>query len=393
MSISSRTFTISPEIQNELAHVRFAIPTPNPPWSPEAIMILDSPQLSVINASVFDWWYFDSVSAQDPRETVTVTFFKSTASAFPWLPVEESSVLIAYLWISFANGTIVEEYVPATAAIIDQAMHGDLSSSGNWSSTGFSWFSSGQNLSQYEIVVSSGKLQIDGRLTLTSKLPPHLPCGISPNTSTLEVAPHIGWAALIPDAIGSVDMTVKGSRLQFQGSAYHDKNWSDGPFVDSVASWYWGHGQVGPYSVVWFSYLASNDTNGKEYVSSYVARNGTVLVSSCHADALRVVPTGSSGTSARYPPRAGDVPDGFLLQFDLGAEGWLMANVSGTRIAGDNRYYFRWAGSMTGQIYESGPGDAGAEWCSQVASDENVVPGSQSVMSGRAIFEQFVLVE
>ena len=131
-------------------------------------MILDSPQLSVINASVFDWWYFDSVSAQDPRETVTVTFFTSTASAFPWLPVEESSVLIAYLWISFANGTIVEEYVPATAAIIDQAMHGDLSSSGNWSSTGFSWFSSGQNLSQYEIVVSSGKLQIDGRLTLTS---------------------------------------------------------------------------------------------------------------------------------------------------------------------------------------------------------------------------------
>lgn len=124
-----------------------------------------------------------------------------------------------------------------------------------------------------------------------------------------------------------------------------------------------------------------------------MARNGTVLVSSCHPDALRVVPRGSLGTSARYPPRAGDVPDEFLLQFDLGAEGWLVANVSGTRIAGDNKYYFRWAGSMTGQIYESGPGDAGTEWCSQVASGENLVPGSQSVMSGRAIFEQFVLIE
>jgi hypothetical protein len=50
-----------------------------------------------------------------------------------------------------------------------------------------------------------------------------LPCGITSDTTTLEIAPHIGWVALKPDAVGQVDISVKGSRLQFQGPAYHDK--------------------------------------------------------------------------------------------------------------------------------------------------------------------------
>lgn len=82
-----------------------------------------------------------------------------------------------------------------------------------------------------------------------------------------------------------------------------------------------------------------------------------------------------SGTSARYPPQAGDVPDGFRIEFDLGEGRWLRANVSGMRIAGDGRYYFRWAGNMRGVV---GVGDG-----------EEVEVG----LTGSAIFEQFVLVE
>lgn len=52
---------------------------------------------------------------------------------------------------------------------------------------------------------------------------PHLPCGVQFETTTLEMAPHIGWANVMPDAVGSVDIDIQGSKLVFQGPAYHDK--------------------------------------------------------------------------------------------------------------------------------------------------------------------------
>ncbi|KAJ5367912.1 uncharacterized protein N7496_007672 [Penicillium cataractarum] len=383
----SWNYAISSHVQNRPARARFDIPTTGSKLDTQALLTLDAPQLSAINESVFDWWYFDAVSANDSRESLTVTFFTSTATAFPWLPSNESSVLIAYVWASFANGSVFEEYVPATIARVVGGEDANSPNSGNWSSTGFSWAAPKDDLSQYEVVISSEKLQIDGRLGLTSTLAPHLPCGITSETTTLQIAPHIGWVALKPDAVGQVDINVKGSRLQFQGPAYHDKNWSDRPFTDSVQSWYWGHGQIGPYSVVWFSYLALDDPSATTYVSSYVARDGEVLVSSCNSSILTVRPTGGSENGARYPPQAGDVPDGFYLEFDLGNEGWLKANVSGTRIAGDGKYYFRWAGDMTGEVSQSG---------ADQNHDTNAVGGSaktKSLLAGSAIFEQFVLAE
>ncbi|KAF3399974.1 hypothetical protein F1880_007998 [Penicillium rolfsii] len=377
----SWNYSIPSHVQNGTARVRFDIPTTGSKLDSRALLPLDSPQINLINSSVFDWWYFDAVSASDPRESLTVTFFTSTAAAFPWLPSHESSTLIAYIWASFANGTIFTDYVPATLARVAGGENASSASSGDWLSTGLSWAASHDDLSKYEVIISSEKMQVKGRFSLSSTLEPHLPCGITSDTATLEIAPHIGWVALKPDAVGHVDISVKGSRLHFQGPAYHDKNWSDQPFDQSVQSWYWGHGQIGPYSVIWFSYLALNDPSNTTYVSSYVARDGQVLVSACDSTMLTVRPLGDSETSARYPPHAGDVPDGFHLEFDLGQEGWLKANVSGTRIAGDGQYYFRWAGKMTGEISRARSGQK------QTASR------MKSILTGSTIFEQFVLAE
>jgi hypothetical protein len=41
-------------------------------------------------------------------------------------------------------------------------------SSGNWSSTGFSWAALKDDLSAYEVIISSEKLQVEGRFSLTS---------------------------------------------------------------------------------------------------------------------------------------------------------------------------------------------------------------------------------
>lgn len=58
---------------------------------------------------------------------------------------------------------------------------------------------------------------------LRQPLKPHFPCGIQPAVTNLEVFPRIGWASLMPDATGVVDLTVKGSPLAFRGRGYHDK--------------------------------------------------------------------------------------------------------------------------------------------------------------------------
>jgi hypothetical protein len=164
----SWSYRIPNDVQSRTSQARFNISTPGSTLSTEALLALDSPQLSSINGSVFDWWYFDAVSDADPRESLVVTLFTSSAAAFPFLSPNESSVLIAYLWASFANGSVFADYVPATIATVSGGDEAPNPSSGVWSSTGFSWAASKDDLSEYEIVMASEAMQVKGRFSLTA---------------------------------------------------------------------------------------------------------------------------------------------------------------------------------------------------------------------------------
>ncbi|KAJ6095217.1 hypothetical protein N7486_005963 [Penicillium sp. IBT 16267x] len=299
------TYAIPSEIQNGTVTARFEIPSRNTTLSKQSILSLDTPQISKVTATSFDWWYFDAVSTTTPAESLTIILFTSAASAFPWLDSSES-VLSAYLWAAFANGSVFQEYVPAKLAVVEEG------EAGMWDGSGFRWVS-GDKYSAYSVVVESEEMGVYGRFTLDSD-----------GTSTLEIVPNIGWASLVPDAVGNVDMSIQGSTLSFKGRGYHDKNWSNLPFPESIQSWYWGHGRVGIYSIVWFSAIA---TDNSTYVSSYVARDDQVLASLCDTTLLTVRPVSANVTSnptgGRYSPRAGDVPDGFTVEAYLGEE-WLV---------------------------------------------------------------------
>ncbi|KAJ6124497.1 hypothetical protein N7471_011814 [Penicillium samsonianum] len=392
------SYQISSAVQNGTSKARFDIPTPATTLDTETLFRLDSPQIDSINGSVFDWWYFDVVSETNPDDSLVVTFFSSSAEAFPFLDANETSVLNVWLWASFANGTVFADSVPATEATVTGVDGAGTNSSGEWSSTGFSWAALRENLSQYEITIASEKLQVEGRLTLTSQVPYHLPCGIQADRTVLETAPHIGWVNLIPDAVGEVDMKIHGSTLKFRGPGYHDKNWSDRTFTDSVHSWYWGHGRLGPYSIVWFSYLAIDDPTNAAYVSSYVAKDGELLISACDPDILTVRPIGSPRTTGgRYPPRMGDLPEGFRLEYDLGeSNGQLKVNVSvRTVVAGNGKDYMRWTGDMVGKVIESESQrlqEAGSGSKRQ-KRERDVQSSSSSSFVGVAVLEQFVMVE
>lgn len=159
------TYRIPSKIQTGTATARFNIASPNKTLSETSFLTLDSPQISKVTSTSFDWWYFDAVSTTTPAESLTITLFTSAASAFPWLDSSESSVLIAYLWAAFANGSVFQEYVPAKVAVVEEGPAGK--SSGAWDGSGFQWVA-GDEDSMYSVVVASKKMGVYGKFTLSS---------------------------------------------------------------------------------------------------------------------------------------------------------------------------------------------------------------------------------
>lgn len=231
-------YQIPSTVNNGSSTAHFELETSTSTLDAKTLFSLDAPQLDFINGSVFDWWYFDAVSETNPDDSLVLTFFSSTAAAFPFLAANQSSILTAWIWASFANGTVFADYVPATMATLTGVDGAHTEGSGSWFPTGFSWYASAGRQTKYEINIASEKLDVHGRFTLTSvsgvnivrylanldqTVPYHLPCGIQGEKSILEIAPHIGWVNLVPDAVGVVDMNIRGSSLSFQGPGYHDK--------------------------------------------------------------------------------------------------------------------------------------------------------------------------
>lgn len=115
-------------------------------------------------------------------------------------------------------------------------------------------------------------------------------------------------------------------------------------FEDAVLSWSWGHGRLGPYSLVWFDGIA---TNGTEYASGYITKDGQVLgTSQCGTNNVQVRPI-----NAAFPPQVGSDPSGFNIVIDLGEDyGVFEANASAENFLLDEvtGLYSRWSGSISG---------------------------------------------
>ena len=159
------------------------------------------------------------------------------------------------------------------------------------------------------------------------------------------ICPHVGWANAIPDSNAVVDLTVSGEKLTFTGYGYHDKNWGAINFANAVKSWYWGHGRLGPYSIVWFDTVG---TDGNEYVSSYVADNGKIIAANCTSGSLRVRPFGGDDT---YPPNpTSSNPDGYSISYDLGGKGMLNVNFTISLSTFSMPTYSRFIGKVEGGI-------------------------------------------
>ncbi|KAF9020615.1 RFC1-domain-containing protein [Hymenopellis radicata] len=224
--------------------------------------------------------------------------------------------------------------------------------------------------SAYDIFIDSPDLDMEGQIHFQPRAPAHYPCGPAVAGQNMAVGPNIGWANAVPDAAATVDMMVGGTRLTFKGAGYHDKTWSPQPFGASVALWYWGHGRVGPYSVVWFDSL---NVDGTEHGSAYVAKDNTILVASCDLSSIRVRPTGENAT---YPPGSDTgLPSGYHITLDLGPEGVLEIDATVVESLMPLPWYGRFVGNLRGSI--TPVGGAGGDLMSGVALFEQLKPNEQ----------------
>jgi len=328
---------------------------------------LDSPKIHPVNGSAFDLWYFDVVST-DPTSyaSVVVVFYDTAPTAFP-AAGSPNTTLLASLAVTFPNGSLSSIGIPSVPADSATVTADGNGSSGNWHGTGFSWKYDAAS-GAYDVFIDSPSLDVKGQIHFKPRAPPRYPCGPARAGENMELVPNAGYSNGLPDAASTVDLLIGGERLAFTGAGYHDKGWGPQPFATSVGSWYWGHGRIGPYSIVWFDILSPD---GTEYVSAYAAKNDIALVTSCDLAGLRVRPTGEN---ASYPPHSSTgKPSGYHITMDLGAEGVLDMNVSVVATLISIPIYARAVGHIRGSIRTAGK-------------------SGEAIMSGIALLEQFTLV-
>lgn len=178
---------------------------------------LDGSQLSAVNSSSWDWWYFDAVSL-DAKSNVVIIFYTASSSGFPFLP-PSPNVTLFELHSLLPNGALFNVFIPAEEAVITTVGEG---SSGNFKGTNASWTGTA-DLKHYKIVVNSPANGVVGTFNLRSLAPGHYPCGPVRSGENMMVAPEIGWANAVPDAVADVDFTLGGTKVAFKGVGYHDK--------------------------------------------------------------------------------------------------------------------------------------------------------------------------
>jgi hypothetical protein len=127
---------------------------------------LDGPKVSPeINATSFDWWYFDAVS-EDSSMAIVMVFFLSTDLGFPFvLPLSALSVYISATFEAGSTELNAENNLPLQAGEATIVTDGD-EASGVWKGTGFE-FQGTPDLSKYTVTVDSPALGISGTLELT----------------------------------------------------------------------------------------------------------------------------------------------------------------------------------------------------------------------------------
>lgn len=292
---------------------------------------MDGVQVQIPNATSYEWWYFDAVSADHSRAVV----FQ------PHLQSREFGVrLVLRLNFAYGDGTFDEFTVPGDKLFVSTIGAG---SAGLASDGSYSWIGA-PDLAEYTINMDLPELGISGEITMQSVAPAHGPCGPAVAGATFDISLGLQWLNAIPDSVATVNLKLNGTKFAFQGAGYHDKNWIPFVFEANLNQWYWGHGRAGDLSVVWFDYLSKSN---ESVVSAYIARNNTIIHSACSGVTVRPF-----GLGVEYPIPLGSnaTIEGYNISIDAGSVGEYKFTITATQQIVAPFLYNRWIGTLEGGL-------------------------------------------
>ncbi|KAL4786004.1 hypothetical protein BJX76DRAFT_366465 [Aspergillus varians] len=309
---------------------------------------LDAPKLSHANTTTFDWWHFDAIGIENPNASLAITFSNAGPGGFPLSFPENASshvspngteaehALWAHIWITFGDGRVLRH----VQAVDSARVHGSGDSSvAIWHGAG-GWMGSEEGY-EVEVIVDDPVLgvNVSGGISMERISGPHSRCSTAANfSSALDLGDQgLGWVAVMPDAVATVDVTVNGERLRFDGYGYHDKIWSSHPFTASTKTLHRGRAHLGLYSLLWVSYTSQANPD-HQVVSSFLARDGETVGAGCVDGSVTVTP-GREQTE-------GGLVSGFQVAVP-GAQISIATDVQGVDGAGG---HVRWNGRARGMV-------------------------------------------
>jgi hypothetical protein len=125
---------------------------------------LDSPKVSPINSTSWDWWYFDVVS-EDSQSSAVVVLYTAPETGFVFAQAPTQSILEASLYLN------VPEYsepvsLAAFANNVTIVSVGN-GASGEWRGTGFG-FDGSPDMRTYVLAIDNEMLGVKGTITFQS---------------------------------------------------------------------------------------------------------------------------------------------------------------------------------------------------------------------------------
>jgi len=207
----------------------------------------------------YEWWYFDA--HLDDGSKLVVVFMNKDIST-PNRPLEPLIRLNLDLADGRSHSKTVSFRPDEWSTATDRA---DVRIAGN-RFTG--------DLHTYRITVELDEIAVDA--TLTGTVPPW-----RPETGYLlfgeDRTKEFAWLPAVPQGEVQVTYRIGGESHTASGIGYHDHNWGNVGLLDVVHDWYWGRGQVGPYSVI-ASYITAHERYGYEAVPIFMlAKDGVII--------------------------------------------------------------------------------------------------------------------
>ncbi|KAI9776749.1 MAG: hypothetical protein M1839_009393 [Geoglossum umbratile] len=256
-----------------------------------------------MNTSAGEQWAFDATSATG-TSGLLIGFYHDPTYAF--LGPGNLRLSLDVVWPNGSTWSLVDYLSHANIDICDQG------TTGTWSKTNgpasYSFFMAANNsLALLEFQTP----RVRGSVTIRSTVPARFSDGSTANANNAPPstfnAPALDWAEPIPAGQATVDLTLDGSPLRWDGMGGGERWWAGKGWLDALQGWRAVRAVVGPYVLTYWAPTSRLDA-GTLYPSAFLARGGKKVFS-----ATRSGPSISSTDQEPYIEYRGFMANGNLM--------------------------------------------------------------------------------